>query len=125
MGRRNAYKIYNINDVENEVVFSLNGFSQLINDRYITRFLEESSTVEDITALIEDLIEGDWDERKIVINDYEDLVLEVIASSDWIVRCEQDKYHVDTKVQFLLRDEELGSYYEYVGLYRVIIVIKK
>lgn len=124
MGRRNAYKIYNINDIEKEVEISLYDFSQIISDRYITRFLKESSTIEDIVTLIEDMIECDWNERRVEINDYNDLVLKVIASTDWIVRYEGEIYHVDIKVQFLLRDEELDDNYEHTALHRVNIECK-
>lgn len=124
MGRRNAYKIYNINDIQKEVEISLYTFSRTIPDRYITRFLDKSSTLETITTLIETLIESDYDELKVVIDDWEDLVFDVIASTDWIVRCVDDVYHVDTKIQFLLKDEKYGTNYEHSELHRVNIECK-
>lgn len=125
MGRRNAYKIYNINTIEDEVGISLYTFSRTIPDRYITRFLDKSSTLETITTLIETLIESDYDEFKVVIDDWEDLVFDIVASTDWIVRCVDDVYHVDAKVQFLLEDEKYGKNYEHSELYRVNIVLKR
>lgn len=125
MSRKNAYKVCNINEIEDEVEISLDNFSQTINDRYIARFLNRSDNVETIAELITTLIESDYDTVGVAIEDWEDLMLLVTVSSEWIVRCEQEKYHVDTKVQFLLRDEELGESYEHIGLYRVIIVPKR
>lgn len=124
MSRKNAYKVCNINEIEDEVEISLDTFSQTINDRYIARFLNRSDNVETIAELITTLIESDYGTLGVAIEDWEDLILLVTVSSEWIVRCEQEKYHVDTKVQFLLRDEELGESYEHIGLYRVIIVPK-
>lgn len=123
MGRK-AYKIYNINEIEDEVEISLYAFSRTIPDRYINRFLDKSSTLETITTLVETLIESDYDELKVVINDWEDLVFEIVASTDWIVRCVNGVCHVDTKVQFLLKDEKYGRKYEHSELYRVNIIIK-
>lgn len=125
MSRKNAYKVCNINEIEDEVEISLDNFSQTINDRYIARFLNRSDNVETIAELITTLIESDYDTVGVAIEDWEDLMLLVTVSSEWIVRCEQEKYHVDTKVQFLLRDEELGESYEHIGLHRVIIVPKR
>jgi hypothetical protein len=125
VSRKNAYKVCNINEIEDEVEISLDNFSQTINDRYIARFLNRSDNVETIAELITTLIESDYDTVGVAIEDWEDLMLLVTVSSEWIVRCEQEKYHVDTKVQFLLRDEELGESYEHIGLYRVIIVPKR
>lgn len=122
MVRRNAYKIHNINEIEDEVEISLDTFSRTIDDRYVRRFLNRSTNVEDIVTLIETLIESDYGKVGVAIDDWEDLMLLVTVSSDWIVRCEQDKYHVDIKVQLLLKDGELGRDCEHVELYRVIIV---
>ena len=125
MSRRNAYEIYNINYVEDEVRISLDTFSRTIDDRYVSRFLNESDVIEETTALVETLIEGDYYEWKLVISDYDDLILEVIASTDWIIRCVDKMYHVDVKVQFLSKDEEFGKNHEHGELYRVNIVPKR
>lgn len=126
MGRMKAYKIYNINEIEHEVEISLYAFSRAIPDRYITRFLEESSTKEDVATLIEELIEGDYDKRKVVINDYDDLILEVIASTDWVVKDGYDRsvYLVGVKIEFLLEDDESTRYYNHIDFYNVEVRLK-
>lgn len=126
MSRMKAYKIYNINEIEHELEISLYAFSRTIPDRYITRFLEESSTTKDVTTLIEELTEGDYDKRKVVINDYDDLTLEVIASTDWVVKDGYDRgvYLVGVKIEFLLEDDESTRYYNHIDFYNVEVRLK-
>lgn len=124
MSRRNAYKVYNTS----EIVECADGVAcallRTIDEIYMREFFKSSNITKSLVALIEELIEGGYDELDKFVDVWRDVTLRVKVYTDWNVMYGRQKHFVEVKVWITLKDDYVGDEYDHFETYRVNIIAK-
>lgn len=119
-----AYKVYNTDEIVECADSAACALLRTINEIYMREFFKSSNITKSLIALIEELIEGGYDELDKFVDVWRDVTLRVKVYTDWNVMYGRQKHFVEVKVWITLKDDYVGDEYDHFETYRVNIIAK-